>query len=156
MEYLSFDKIPWFKDARDVVESLGYRLVEFNCIKGSNGWQVRAVVLNPEGGTGIDDCSKVHRILQTRMEVLLDTQDLYMEVTSPGLDRNIKNCAEFEIFKDFGIRIWYVPLSDWVYGTIRSSDNEKITLLCSDGTEKVFPYGEIGKAKLDYSQEAVK
>lgn len=72
------------------------------------------------------------------------------------MDRNIKNCAEFSVFENYGIRIWHVPASDWVCGVIRSSDNEKLTLACSDGTEKSFPYNEIGKAKLDYSQETVK
>ena len=47
---------------------------------------------------GVDDCSKVHHALLPRLEALLGTEDTYMEVTSPGMDRNIKNAAEFEIF----------------------------------------------------------
>jgi ribosome maturation factor RimP len=90
------------------------------------------------------------------MEVLLNSTDLYMEVTSPGMERLIKNAAEFILFKDRMIRIWDTDVSDWVSGTIRAADNETICLELipeeqTDGSElRQIPYSRIAKAKLLY------
>ena len=88
--------------------------------------------------------------LLPRLEALLGRDDTYMELTSPGTDRNIKNAAEFALFKGTEIRVWDKNLSDWVSGTILGADKASLTLECG-GESKVYKYEDIAKAKFLYS-----
>jgi len=72
---------------------------------------------------------------------------MYVEVTSPGLDRILKNAAEFAVFRGKQVKIWNSDISDWLQGTILSSDAESVRL-GTDSGETVVPYTKIAKAKL--------
>lgn len=149
MEYTAPDDIPYYNECEPLVRGLGYTLVECTIFKRQGNWQVRVVIASPSG-VGIADCSKVHRALLTRLEALLDSRDVFIEVTSPGLDRLIKNAAEFAAFTGTGVRIWDTDCSDWVSGIIAGSDNMALRLKTPDG-EQLVPYTRIAKAKLNNS-----
>ena len=70
-----------------------------------------------------------------------------MEVSSPGMERNIKNAAEFSFFKGREIRVWDKTKSDWVPGIIRDSDSEKLTMEAEGGEIIDVAYENIAKAK---------
>ena len=120
--------------------------------------KVTAVITKPagdSGAVGVNDCARVHRALLPRLEAVLDSQDIYMEVASPGMERLIKNPAEFALFVGRYVRVWDSQITDWVAGKIISSDDQSITLeLVGDGvTEEpaqvsTIPYQRISKAKL--------
>ncbi|RMH80431.1 MAG: ribosome maturation factor RimP [Acidobacteria bacterium] len=80
-----------------IVKSMGYKLfdVEF---KSERGWVLR-VILDKEGGITIGDCEEVSK----RISALLDVEDIvpvsYMlEVSSPGLTRELTKPSHFEFF----------------------------------------------------------
>ncbi len=146
MDYIALEKTPWFEDCDKLARSLGYAIVELKVFKRAGKWQVRAVITGSDV-VGIDDCASVHRVLQARLEVLLGSQDMYMEVTSPGIERVLKNAGEFKVFTGRKVRIWYIPVSDWIEGVIVSSD-EKSVILDTGGENKKYLYSEISKAKL--------
>ena len=82
------------------------------------------------------------------MALLNKTEDdIAMEVCSPGIERNIRNAAEFEIFQGREVRVWDKNISDWSAGTIKKSDDRSVTLVSEDGTENTFNYPDIAKAK---------
>ncbi len=87
-----------------IVRSMGYRLfdVEF---KPERGWVLRVIIDKP-GGVTIKDCEEVSR----RIGALLDVEDLipfsYMlEISSPGLTRELEKPEHYEFFKGRLIRI---------------------------------------------------
>ena len=163
MEYISLDSIPHFADCSPLVTGLGYVLVDLKVVPQNGSIKVTAVITKPagdSGAVGVNDCARVHRALLPRLEAVLDSQDIYMEVASPGMERLIKNPAEFALFVGRYVRVWDSQITDWVAGKIISSDDQSITLeLVGDGvTEQpvqvqpaevsTIPYQRISKAKL--------
>lgn len=163
MEYISLDSIPHFADCSPLVTGLGYVLVDLKVVPQNGSIKVTAVITKPagdSGAVGVNDCARVHRALLPRLEAVLDSQDIYMEVASPGMERLIKNPAEFALFVGRYVRVWDSQITDWVAGKIISSDDQSITLeLVGEGvTEEAaqmqagqvstIPYQRISKAKL--------
>ena len=70
-----------------------------------------------------------------------------MELTSPGIEHNIKNAAEFEIFTGRSVRIWDKTVTDWVSGVIKCADQNSVTLEKEDGEKFTILYENIAKAK---------
>ena len=109
--------------------------------------QIRAVVYR-EGITGVEDCSKVHRGVLPRLELAFPGQDIYLEVSSPGIDRLIKDGSEFVHYIGRGVKCYRVDISAWTAGILCAADEEKIVLR-AEGGEIVLPYEVIAKARLD-------
>ncbi len=150
MNYISTDGIPYFKDCAAIIEPFNLQLVELH-IEKKQEVHVSVVIAskNPAVDIGVNDCSKAHHALQVKIAELLkcSEDDLYMEVCSPGLERNIKNGAEFAFFIGRKVRLWCKDVSDWVYGIVLKSDSSSVTLECDKGEVKTFVYENIAKAK---------
>lgn len=149
MEYIAPEGILHYADCEPLISGLGYALVELVVFSRQSTWHVKAVITAPDG-IGINDCSKVHRALLPRLEAVLSTQDMYVEVTSPGLDRVLKNAAEFSVFVGRQVKIWDTDISDWITGKIVSADRTSVRLDAGNG-ETVYPFSRIAKAKLSGS-----
>jgi len=147
MEYVQKEAVPYFTDYEQLVAGLGYKLVDLQIIRQKSLWLVKAVIYN-KSGVGIDDCSKVHRVLLSRAEVLLNSQDIQMEVSSPGLNRVIKNAAEFQAFIGENIKVLGVSCSDWLEGELLAADTTGIRVNVS-GEQRDIRYADIKKAKLN-------
>lgn len=148
MEYKSQDSFPYYRECAPLVEALGYFLVELNVLNHKSGVRIYAVIAAKDSAReiGVDDCSKVHHALLPRLEALLGTDDTYMELTSPGMERNIKNAAEFVFFIGREVRVWDRNISDWVGGKITAADDKSVTLK-KDDLEQTFYFENIAKAK---------
>ena len=147
MEYVQKEAVPYFTDYEQLVAGLGYKLMDLQIIRQKSLWLVKAVIYN-KSGVGIDDCSKVHRVLLSRAEVLLNSQDIQMEVSSPGLNRVIKNAAEFQAFIGENIKVLGVSCSDWLEGELLAADTTGIRVNVS-GEQRDIRYADIKKAKLN-------
>lgn len=148
MEYLPLDKIPHFSECEPLVRGMGYVLVDLKIIPQKTVVRINAVIACKDAGAslGVDECSKVHRALLPRLQDLLETDQTYMELTSPGTDRNIKNAAEFALFEGREVRVWDKNVSDWISGKILGADETSVALEV-EGQERKFRYEEIAKAK---------
>ncbi len=89
---------------KPVIENLGFKLfdVEF---KPERGWVLR-IVIDKEGGITIGDCEEVSK----RLSALLDVEDLIptsyiLEVSSPGLTRELTKEEHFAFFRGRLIRV---------------------------------------------------
>ena len=69
-----------------------------------------------------------------------------MELTSPGMERNFKNAAEFSVFIGREVRVWDKTVTDWVSGKIVSADEKSVTLE-KDGESQTISFENIAKAK---------
>jgi len=112
----------------------------------SGGAQVRAVVYKGEV-TGIEDCSRAHRTIMPRLELAFPGQDVYLEVSSPGINRLIKDGSEFINYIGRGVMCYRTDISDWTAGKLLTADDKKIELM-GEGGEISLPYEIIAKARL--------
>ncbi len=153
MEYIALDSYPHYKECEAVASALGYHLVELKFSKQGSTTHILAVITgdDPSVNIGVNDCSKVHHALLPKIEEILGTDDTYMELTSPGMERNIKNAAEFALFTGREVRVWDKTVTDWVGGKVVSSDEKSITLSVKDkegnAEQKTVKYENIAKAK---------
>jgi ribosome maturation factor RimP len=149
MEYSPLEKMQHYADCSPLVTALGFHLVELRVLPRKGGFNVRTViqVADATGVIGINECAKVHRVLLQRLEAILGCQDISMEVTSPGTERQIKNAAEFALFTGRPVRVWDRTLSDWVSGIIAGASEDAL-LLEDKLTVRSIPYENIAKAKL--------
>jgi len=142
-------------DLRNVLESLvrglGMELVEFDVFRSKGATQVRAIVYKP-GVLGTDDCARAYRSMLPSLEQALDGQDFSVEVSSPGINRKVRDGMELSRYLGRGVRCWRTDISDWSVGLLEEADEQGITLQGKEGTIRL-DYGIIAKARLDPSQE---
>ena len=131
------------------MEGLGYHLIELKIVPAKTITKILAVIApkEPDKNISVNDCSRVHHALLPRLEALLGTDNTSMELTSPGIDRNVKNAAEFSLFAGRSVRVWSKTISDWIGGKIVSADETALTMETEKGETVTVPYGEMAKAK---------
>ena len=156
MDYTPYETIKYYKECAALVEGMGFKLVDLKIVPAKTTTKISAIIASsePTANIGVNDCAKVHRALLTRLEALLGTEETTMELTSPGIEHNIKNAAEFTIFTGREIRIWDKTVNDWVHGKIYSADEKSVTLEQTDGTRATYLYENIAKAKFIYNLAA--
>ncbi|MBP5569278.1 MAG: ribosome maturation factor [Treponema sp.] len=149
MDYIPYSKIKYYSECAPLVEGLGYKLVDLKIIPGKTTTKISAIVtpIQNDVNMGVNDCAKVHRALLPRLEALLGTEDTTMELTSPGIEHNIKNAAEFSVFTGRDVRVWDKTVTDWVGGKILSSDEKSVTLEKESGESFTVLFDNIAKAK---------
>ena len=149
MEYIAFDAVPYYSECAPLVEGLGYHLIELKIVPAKTITKILAVIApkEPDKNISVNDCSRVHHALLPRLEALLGTDNTSMELTSPGIDRNVKNAAEFSLFVGRAVRVWSKKISDWIGGKIVSADETALTMETEKGEIVTVPYGEMAKAK---------
>lgn len=136
-----------------VIRGMGMSLIELSVFmrKGHGAdagtAQVKAVVYR-SGITGLEDCSRVHRAILPRLELAFPERDIYLEVSSPGIDRIIKEGREFVNYIGQGVKCYRTDIFDWTAGVVMTVDEKKIVLKGKDG-ETVLPYEIIAKARLN-------
>lgn len=148
MDFEPLESMPHYKECAPLVEGLGYTLVELRIAPAKGTTRISAVIASKDATVdiGVNDCSKVHHALLPRLEAILGTEDTYMELTSPGMERNIKNAAEFAVFVGREVRVWDKTVTDWVGGKIFSADDKSVTL-DKNGTAVTVSFENIAKAK---------
>ncbi len=112
------------------------------------GLQVKVVIYH-YSGVGVDDCETVYKTIMPKIELTEETEEINLEVTSPGITRNIKNAVEFSIFLDREVKV-LLEDEDWIEGTIIGAHPEKLSLRVEDSIREI-PIADIRKAKLTFS-----
>ncbi len=138
-------------EVRPVVEGLGFRVVELALGRSRRLTHVRLVIYRRPGIT-VEDCTLVSRTVRPRLEAIDGIGDLEMEVSSPGIDRKLKSAAEYEIFRDRGVRLLLAGESEWSGGVIRGIEGERLSIEQEDGV-RVIDLADIRAARLDQRQE---
>ena len=94
-------------------------------------WYLR-VFIDKEGGIEIDDC----QALSGRLEEILDERDIIkgsyiLEVSSPGLDRELKKTKDFQREKGKTVDVsLFAPVdgNKLIVGVLKDYDGENITI----------------------------
>jgi ribosome maturation factor RimP len=143
------EKIQEFVES--LLPSMGLELVEIQYRPEGEGWVLRLFLDGPDG-IGVDQCAKVSR----EVSFFLDVEDLVphafnLEVSSPGLERPLRNIDDYKRFagKKARVKLRH-PIGDQkvFVGLIGESDENGFELLGEDGTSARFLMDQIRKARL--------
>lgn len=133
------------KIVEELLENTALELVAVDYVK-ERDWYLR-VFIDKEGGVDLDDCQDLSR----KLEELLDAQDLIktsyiLEVSSPGLDRELKKPRDFqrEMGKDIDVSL-FAPLDGKkvVTGPLSAYDEETINV-----GDMAIPMDKVAKVNL--------
>ena len=130
-----------------VIEGLGFSLVEFTSYRNRSNLTINTIIYG-ENGVTIADCSTVFKTIMPRIELLEDSRDINLEVSSPGITRNIKTVDEFEIFLGKKVKILKKNDSEWIHGSIESVSDNSVNLN-NDKQTITVSFEDINKAKLE-------
>lgn len=122
------------------VEALGYEIVDVEYVKKPDGMNLTVYIDIPRGIT-LDDCEKVHNLINPIMDELDPTEGAYiLNVSSPGLDRPFKKLRDFE--RNYGREVevkLYAPLKGKkLYEGILKHKTENAVVVEVDGTDVTF------------------
>ncbi|MDR2193170.1 MAG: ribosome assembly cofactor RimP [Treponema sp.] len=140
-----------FEVVAPVVCGLNMTLIETVVSRHRGSIHIRIVVYK-EGAVGIDDCSRVHRAVIPRLDLMFPKEDYSVEVSSPGIEHLLKDASEFALFIGRGVRCYRNDISTCTGGILKAADEKQIALETEYGILSL-PYEIIAKAKLDKSYE---
>jgi len=137
--------------ALPVLEELGLELIEVQYRREQSGWVLR-LIIDKQEGVSLDDCTTVSR----EISQLLDIEDFIdqaynLEVSSPGLDRPLKNMADFQRFTGRKAKIKTIAPIDGEHvfiGKILQATGETI-ILAVGSRELEIPFAQVAKARLE-------
>ena len=139
---------------KEKIESLGYNLYDVEYVKEGPSYYLR-IYIDKETGIDLNDCEKV----SNEIDELLDKADYikeqyYLEVSSPGLERQLKKDQHFSqnIGKKVEIKLFKKDNNgEKEYeGTLKSFDQEEITIETEKGKQINIERKNISQAKTKY------
>lgn len=114
-----------------IMEAEGFELVDTEFVKEGGSYYLRAYIDKP-GGITIDDCEKVSRQLSDRLDEEDFVEESYiLEVSSPGLGRQLKKDKDFERSLGEAVEVkFYKPLNGVreISGILKAWDAETVTI----------------------------
>ncbi len=131
-----------------LTDKFGLILWDIRFVKEGAGWILRIIIDRDDAPVSINDCVDVSR----RLSPLLDEADpipqsYCLEVTSPGIDRELTRPEHFEYYIDFPVTVkGYRPDENGqkeVAGILVAYENGAVTLTLEDGTARTFDKKDI-------------
>jgi len=138
------------------IEELGYSLWDVEYLREGADWFLR-ITIDSENGIDIDDCEKVHRAI----EVIIDEADpiedaYYLEISSPGLERELRTDAHLEACLGMKVETrLYAPIngSKSFVGALVSYDDNGYTLSVDDKDTVTLARSAVSKIQTVYEFE---
>lgn len=134
----------------EVVSESGYYLIDFS-LRGHGKNQVIEVYIDGKHYINADDCSKVSRNINSRLEQVINPDDFYrLDVSSPGTDRPLKFIGQFPKHLDKKFELSY-RLNDEtkkITALLTGVDDKELKFLTNDKKEIVIKFEDIIKAKV--------
>jgi ribosome maturation factor RimP len=125
--------------ASPIVRALDLNLVEVQCA-GQGARTVLRVFIDRPGGVSVGDCEQVHLSLGHALDVADPIPHAYtLEVSSPGLDRPLKQRPDYERTKGqlITLKLKAPQNGEWrVSGRLLEVDDDGLTLLESRHPEQ--------------------
>ena len=134
---------------RPYVEQLGLKLWDVRFVKEGASWYLR-IFIDKEGGVTIDDCTDVSHAV----DPVLDEEDpisvsYYLEVCSPGLNRELKDPEHFLLFIGSEVLLTLYKAEDGsksVRGILKAFNDGPVLTVGEE--EKAYPMSAVAKATL--------
>ncbi|MBQ2676555.1 MAG: ribosome maturation factor RimP [Clostridia bacterium] len=137
--------------AEPIAAELNLRIWDVRYVKEGASWFLRIFIDSDEGIT-IDDCENFSRAIDAPLdEADMISESYYLEVSSPGLGRELTRPEHFEILKGEEIKVRLIRPKDGqkeFEGILQSFENDTVSIL--SGTEVLsFTKAEISKVRLN-------
>lgn len=136
------------KELEPAIGGMGFILIEARVIKAKKSSTVRVIIYNPQG-TGVADCEAVSRRVYPILELVEELGDFSLEVSSPGIGREIKIDGEYEVFRGQGVSVLVTGESEWRKGVIDGVCERRL-LLRIKGETVAIPLSDIKRARLAF------
>ena len=121
--------------AKPVVEEEGCTLWDVEYVREAGTWYLR-ILVDKEGGLGIDDCERISRRLDPMLDEADPIPDSYVfEVGSAGAERELKRASDYEQFLGSEVELrLYQPIngSKSFVGTLAGYEDGAVTLLVGE------------------------
>lgn len=135
---------------KDAVEAEGVRLWDVRFLKEGASWYLRVFIDKPEG-ISIDDCTNVSHAI----DPIIDEADpidvsYYLEVCSPGIERELTRNRHYEESLGKQVRLKLYRAYDGkkeITGTLEDVTEENVTLV-TEGNALTVERKNISKANL--------
>lgn len=127
--------------AEPIAENFGVRVWDVRFLKEGAEWYLR-IFIDKDGGVNINDCENVSRAI----DPLLDEKDFIsqnyiLEVSSPGLERELTRDEHFEEYvgKDIKVRLIrpMEGLGKEFCGVLKATDGSELTIEDYSGENQV-------------------
>ena len=138
--------------AQPIAEEQGLRLWDVRFLKEGSSWYLR-IFIDKDGGVSIDDCvDMTHAINGPLDEADPIEQAYFLEVSSPGLERELVRDEHFLSYIGAQIKVKMIrPVEGKreFSGVLENYDSGSITIRCEDESGFTFTKKEASWVKLD-------
>ena len=138
--------------AEPIAASLGLKLWDVRFEKEGANWYLR-VFIDKDGGVSIDDCVDMSHALDLPLDEADPIEQSYcLEVSSPGLERDLRRDSHFASCIGQKIKVKLIrPLEGQreFSGVLEAYDNGSVHLALADGSGLVINKKETSYIKLD-------
>lgn len=137
----------------ETVAQMGFELWDVEYVKDGAFWYLR-IIIDSEKGIDIADCEAVHRAIDPLIDQLDPIEDQYfLEVSSPGVERELKNPEHFERFLSCPVVVKLFAAQNGkkqYIGRLLSYDENGISISCDDGEQVRFDKKTVSRVHLYY------
>ena len=120
------------------INELGYSLWDVEYLREGTDWFLRITIDSPNG-IEIDDCEKVHRAIEPLIDEADPIEDAYyLEISSPGLERELRTDAHLEASIGACVELrFYAPINGQksLLAVLSGFDRENLMLTAEDESE---------------------
>lgn len=137
-----------------MADEMGYYIWDVEFVKEGADKYLRITIDNEDGIT-IDDCEKFHRAIDPLLDEADPIAESYiLEVSSPGIERELKTDAHIYACTDWDVEVRLYAPRDGVkqfYGVLLGLDESGESVVISqNGNEMSFKKSEIAKLSTYY------
>lgn len=146
------------KNVTSKINELGFEIEYIENVQEAGNNVIRVVLDKEEGNISIDDCELVSRAIEDTIDKLV-SKEYVLEVSSPGLERQLKNIL---LYKKYEKKEIFVKLFKKIEdkkeftGILQSVDtqNNIINVKLEDGNEMNLNIADISSAHTTYDFES--
>lgn len=135
------------------VASLGYMIEYVEFVKEGENHILRIVLDKPEGIVDIEGCELVSRTVEDMVDTLI-TKEYVLEVSSPGVERQLKNIKLYRKYISYPVYLkLYQKIEEGkeITGILQAvTENNSIVLTLDSGKEIEIPIENITTAHTIY------
>jgi ribosome maturation factor RimP len=145
------DKV--FDLINDPIQNLNLSIYDIEYVKEGSGWFLR-IYIDKEGIIDINDCETVSRLIDPMLDEANIIKSAYcLEVSSPGIERNLRKPEHFERYIENEVEVSLFKAYEKqkvLQGVLKAGDNNKVTISI-DNNEITLNRKDISKVKLIYN-----
>ncbi len=138
---------------KDIILHDDLEIVSVEYLKEGSNWILRVYIEDREGNLSIEDCTRISRALSDKLDEEDFIDDSYiLEVSSPGVERPLRNEEDYNRFKGRQVYIkTYAPLNGRkeFTGILEGLVDDSVNITLNETEDKVeIPFKSIANARL--------